>query len=113
MIHLESFIKAIKTKFIQSLLLNHDSANWKVIPHFYFHQYGRDFLVFYMDIPVFKNLPKLKHKFPKFYEDLINIWVGFRNITHVNNKSKRCFTYDNSFSGKEINERQTRKMSRV
>ena len=43
MIHLESFIKAIKTKFIQSLLLNHDSANWKVIPHFYFDQYGRDF----------------------------------------------------------------------
>jgi len=44
-----------------------------------------------MDIDVFKNFPKLKHKFPKFYKDLINIWVGFRNITHVNNTSKRCY----------------------
>jgi len=75
----------------QSLLLNRDSANWKVIPHFYFDQYGRDFLVFYMDIDVFKNLPKLKLKIPKFYDDLINIWIGFRNITHVNNTSNRLY----------------------
>ena len=44
-----------------------------------------------MDIDVLKKLPKLKHKFPTFYEDLINIWVGFRNITHVNNTWNRFY----------------------
>ena len=91
MIHLKFVIKAIKTKCVHSLLLNRDSANWKVTPHFYFGHYDRDVLVFYMDIDVFKNLPKLKHKFPKFYEDIINIWARFRNITHVNNTSKLVY----------------------
>jgi hypothetical protein len=48
-----SFFKSIKLKFVKSLL-NDEEANWKILPNYFLNVFGKDFLIFYM------NLDKLK-----------------------------------------------------
>ena len=88
MIDIRSYIKAIKTKWIQKLLSEISYASWTVIPRYFFNQYGENFLVFYMNIDSFKNLPPMKPKLPAFYLDLVKTWIEF---THGSIKKPKHF----------------------
>ena len=54
MIDIRSYIKAIKTKWIQKLISKISGASWTVIPRYFLNQYGENFLVFYMNIDSLK-----------------------------------------------------------
>ena len=81
MIDIKSYIQAIKTKWIQKLLSERSDASWTVIPRYFLNQYGENFLVFYMNIDTFKNLPPMKPKLPTFYLDIVKTWIEFTHGT--------------------------------
>jgi len=58
-----------------------NSANWKNVPNFFLDKYGKDSLIFKMNLDSSKSIPKTKLKLPEFYQNLLDIWINFRNRT--------------------------------
>ena len=69
-------IKA-QPKFFQinwvNRLLNKENANWNIIPKLYFDKYGKDFLIFKMNIGELKNISEIK--LPMFYRNILEAWI--------------------------------------
>lgn len=69
----ESYFDSLKLSWI--LRINTDEkANWKVIPTFFFDKFGRNLLIFKMNIGDLKNVKDLE-KIPPFYKELIRVWI--------------------------------------
>ena len=67
-------------KLVKSLIMS-NSANWKNVPNFFLDKYGKDSLIFKMNLDSSKSIPKTKLKLPEFYQNLLDIWINFRNRT--------------------------------
>jgi hypothetical protein len=79
MIDIESFVTMLQVKWVKSLLSN-EFANWKVIPSYFLNKFGKNFLVFYMNLKSVSSLPKDYYTLPDFYKELIKKWILFKNI---------------------------------
>ena len=97
MIDLHTFSKSLKVKWIKNL---RDStlANWKVIPKLYLDQFGKNLLIFDMNIDSFKSLPKSILKLSTFHKELINIWIEMRPLIDTTNQ-KHSMISDNKLYG--------------
>jgi len=71
---------AIKLKWIISFIHSRSIYNWQCILSFYLNQYGKNVLIFNMNISTLKQLPMVKHKLPLFYQDLLQHWSSFKNL---------------------------------
>ena len=76
MIDLESFIITIKLKWITALT-SIDDANWKLIPKYYFRNYGNNLLIFYSNLDSMKSI-RTNH-LPEFYKNLLEVWLKCRS----------------------------------
>ena len=50
-----SFFISLKLKWIKNLL-NQEKANWKILPEYFFKNFGHNFLIFYMNIDNFNQI---------------------------------------------------------
>ena len=51
MINIDDYVSSIQIKFVMKLLEKQDEDDsWKIIPKFYYNNFGRNFLVFRMNI---------------------------------------------------------------
>ena len=80
MININHFMAAIKLKWLISFIHSRSSYNWQCIPSFYLNQYGKNLLIFNMNISTLKQLPMVKHKLPLFYQGLLQHWFSFKNL---------------------------------
>ena len=55
MVDIDSYLKSLKTSWV-SRLTNNSLANWKVIPMKYFNKFGKQWLVFNINVDDIKNL---------------------------------------------------------
>ena len=84
MIQIHFFI-SFKLKWIKTLL-NQEKANWKILPEYFFKNFGHNFLIFYMNIDNFNQISNNTY-LPIFYEDIIKCWINVHKISfsEVNN----------------------------
>ena len=86
---LDKYIEAINLNWVKRLK-SPDKANWKIIPQYYFDQYGENFLLFSMNLDNINSLHNMKTILPEFYFEIANTWIknrenslkceNFRNI---------------------------------
>ena len=69
---IDNYIAAIKLSWVKRLTTG-EFANWKVIPAFYFNNFGKDFLIFNMPVDNILSIPKIK-VLPEFYMDIVKTW---------------------------------------
>ena len=75
MLDTESFFRSLKIKWIKTLL-NKEEANWKILPNYFLNIFGKDFLIFHMNLCHIKNIKNIENLFiPDFYKDLIENWL--------------------------------------
>ena len=73
MIDIDKFIEAIQIKWIKSLL-QETEANWTLIPRFHYNNFGKNLIIFKMNVGQIKNLNKdLTKNVPEFYIELLKI----------------------------------------
>ena len=89
MIDIKLFVKSIKVSWVKRLMLTDDDSNWQEITKFYLNQYGKKLLIFYMNFDSIKFLPKIKHKLPPFYSDILKVWIEFKKITNAKSKNEK------------------------
>lgn len=78
MTNLDNFLNAIKLSWIQRIQTA-DKANWKLIPLFFFNNYGENSLLFKMQLDKLKSIPNLNKNMPKFYFELIDTFIKTNN----------------------------------
>jgi hypothetical protein len=76
----EYYAKTLKLKWIKHLN-NETNANWKVIPTALFNQFGKNFLIFHMNLDSLKSLTIQTFKLSKFYKCLLSIWIQFKQLS--------------------------------
>jgi hypothetical protein len=57
-------------------LLGSKTSNWKVIPRKYLDKFGKNWLIFKMNIDNGKSIEHFNN-IPEFYREIINRWVEF------------------------------------
>ncbi|MCU7801185.1 MAG: reverse transcriptase family protein, partial [gamma proteobacterium symbiont of Lucinoma myriamae] len=72
MVDIRTQLKTFQIKWVNRLIMN-DNANWKIIPRYYFDKYGKDFIIFRMNIGHMRNLSDVN--LPNFYKDTLETWV--------------------------------------
>ena len=78
MIDIDLFIKSIHIRWITSLYEKTDE-NWKIFPMFYFNKFGKNLLLFKMNLHSIKNLNTNTLKtLPEFYQQLIKSWISVK-----------------------------------
>lgn len=80
MIDIDKYIEAIKIKWILKLQESKvEKDNWSIIPNFYFNKFGKNLLIFEMNIKSIKMLEKhIFNTLPLFYQNLIKTWVSVK-----------------------------------
>ena len=58
MVDIDSYFKSLNISWV-SRLTNNSLANWKVIPMKYFNKFGKQWLVFNMNVDDIKNLSEI------------------------------------------------------
>ena len=89
---IETFFNAQKIKWVKALL-EPNIATWKIIPQFYLENYGKQILIFSMNIENINNLNEIE-KLPDFYRDLLKFWLKINKVktkdcTHSNDIKKQ------------------------
>lgn len=78
MIDIDLFIKSIHIRWITRLCEN-TNENWKTFPMFHFNKFGKNLLVFRMNLNSIKNLnTKTLKTLPEFYQQLIKTWISVK-----------------------------------
>ena len=80
----QSVFESLQVKWIQRLV-SAEEATWKELPKFWLNQFGKDFLIFKMNIGNLSQIHCKKHWFPKFYEQIVNSWYKVRGVNKVEN----------------------------
>ena len=78
MIDLNTYIKTLKMKWVKTLN-EQDNSSWKILPTYYFNQYGTNMLIFKMNIDSFKCLPSVRLNIPLFYKEILENFIELRN----------------------------------
>ena len=69
---IKSQFQTLQIKWVNRLISD-DDMNWKIIPKHIFDRYGKNFLLFKMNIGNMKNL---EIKLPPFYRSLLETWIN-------------------------------------
>jgi hypothetical protein len=78
MTNIDTYIKALKIKWILRLLEN-SNGNWKIIPQKYFKNIGENFLILNKNLDSFKSLEhELTKNIPAFHKELLKTWITCR-----------------------------------
>ena len=78
MIDIDTYIKSLHLKWILKLQ-NNNEDNWTILPHFYFDKFGKNLLIFKMNLKNFQSLDKnLLKSTPDFYKELIKTWISVK-----------------------------------
>jgi hypothetical protein len=72
MIDIESFFASLRASRV-SRFVSGDMDNWKLIPYKYFRQFGKNLLIFSMNIEYKKNRYYLRY-IPDFYKEILQTW---------------------------------------
>ena len=77
MIDIDRYIDATKIKWVKQLTTctNEEIENWKVIPKYYFDKFGKDFLLFHMNLDSVKSIEGLPNNIPSFYIEILKTWI--------------------------------------
>ncbi|CAG2204340.1 unnamed protein product [Mytilus edulis] len=73
MTDIDAYIEAIKINWVKRLT-DETCANWKIIPTFYFREFGENNLIFKMNLNSHKSLENLKN-LPTFYFEILKCWI--------------------------------------
>ena len=73
MVDINSYFKFLKVSWVKRLLSS-KTSNWKVIPRKYFDKFGKNWLIFKMNIDNGKSIENF-NDIPEFYKEIINCWV--------------------------------------
>lgn len=87
MIDIEKYIDAIKIGWIKKLTTK-DSANWKTIPRFYLEKYGKNFLIFSMNIETLNQIPNI-NEVPSYYKEIIKTWIKYKKKEDIPNNFRK------------------------
>ena len=79
MIDIESFLRSIKLKWIKTLL-HEDGSNWKIIPRKLLNQFGKNLLIFNMNVKSLRDLPKTEIRLTPFYINVLNAYFEFSSL---------------------------------
>lgn len=72
MVDIKAQLKSFQINWVNRLI-NKENANWKSIPTLYFDKYGKDCLIFEMNIGELKNISE--KKLPMFYRNILEAWI--------------------------------------
>ena len=75
MVDINSYLKSLKVSWVKRLLSS-KTSNWKVIPRKYLDKFGKNWLIFKMNMDNGKSIENFKD-IPEFYKEIINCWVEF------------------------------------
>ena len=80
-----TFFISLKLKWIKTLLTQ-ENANWKILPEYFFKNFGHNFLIFYMNIDNFNQISN-NTNLPILYEDIVKCWINGHktSFSEVNN----------------------------
>ena len=91
MVNIDDYVSSLQIKFVMKLLEKEgegDDESWKIIPKFYYNNFGKDFLVFRMNIDSINSFDKkILKKIPSFYQELLKTWIKVKNNTEVKPKT--------------------------
>ena len=75
MVDINSYFKSLKVSWVKRLLIS-KTLNWKVIPRKYFDKFGKNWLIFKMNIDNGKSIENF-NDIPEFYKEIIQIkiWI--------------------------------------
>ena len=73
MIDVECYFKSLKASWVPRLI-KEKTANWKIIPYKYFSKFGKNLLIFSMNIDSCESLYNL-NTIPEFYRQIIHAWI--------------------------------------
>ena len=91
MLDTESFFRSLKIKWIKTLL-NKEEANWKILPNYFLNIFGKDFLIFHMNLCHIKNIKNIGNLFiPDFYKDLIENWLHSKKNKNIESETFEKF----------------------
>ena len=75
MVDINSYFKSLKVSWVKRLLSS-KTSNWKVIPRKYLDKFGKNWLIFKMNMDNGKSIENF-NDIPEFYKEIINCWVEF------------------------------------
>ena len=73
MIDVKTQLEIFQIKWVNRLISGEDAA-WKTIPRYYTERYGKDFVIFKMNIGHTRNLRQVV--MPPFYQNMLKTWVN-------------------------------------
>ena len=73
----------MKLKWIKYLKTN-SNANWQKIPLYILNKLGNNLLIFDMNLDSLKSLNKYSIQLTPFYTELVNTWIEFNKLHHLN-----------------------------
>ena len=80
MIDTEIYFTSLKASWV-SRFVNGGMDNWKLIPYKYFRQFGKNWLIFSMNIDYKKNKEYLRY-IPEFYKEILKTWIKMCGVKH-------------------------------
>lgn len=80
MLDIKSYFYTLKIKWIRRLF-EASTENWTLLPKFYLNKYGKNFLIFKMDLGIeYTRSMGFEQQLPDFYLQILKIWIQFRGV---------------------------------
>ena len=73
MIDIGSYFASLRASWV-SRFVSGEMDNWKLIPHKYFRQFGKNWLIFSMNIE-YKKIKDYLRYIPDFYKEILQTWI--------------------------------------
>jgi len=89
MIGIESYFTSLRASWV-SRLVSGGMDYWKLIPYKYFRQFGKNWLIFPMNIDYKKFNDYLRH-IPELYKEIVKTWI---KMGRGSNKNAITFSRD-------------------
>ena len=78
MIDIDLYIKSIQTRWVIKIWEN-KSDNWTIIPRFYLNKFGKNLLLFKMNLCDVRNLNKAAFQnLTEFYKEIVKTWISIK-----------------------------------
>jgi hypothetical protein len=75
MIDIGSYFASLRASWV-SRFVSGEMDNWKLIPYKYFRQFGKNWLIFSMNIE-YKKIKDYLRYIPDFYKEILQTWILF------------------------------------
>ena len=73
MIDIGSYFASLRASWV-SRFVSGEMDNWKLIPYKYFRQFGKNWLIFSMNIE-YKKIKDYLRYIPDFYKEILQTWI--------------------------------------